>query len=105
MLFIETQLLDNAVLMPDGTFKALHELSPELSHLPLWQFYGRDSLHKDATNKWTPSLTGLKVAVEEAQFKVHDECLYGARGGVRAEAVVDQKLEYFRNLDSGTRGF
>jgi 2-polyprenyl-3-methyl-5-hydroxy-6-metoxy-1,4-benzoquinol methylase len=104
-LFIETQLLDNAVWMPDGTFKALDRISPELRHLPLWQFYGRDALHKDATNKWTPNLIGLKFAVEEAQFAVHDECIYGARGGLRAEAVVDQKLEFFRLLDSGTRGF
>jgi tRNA (mo5U34)-methyltransferase len=105
LMFLETQMLDNAVLMPDGTFKTLSELSPELVDVPLWQFYGRDALGKDATNRWAPNLTGLKRAVEEAQFKVHGDFIYYGRGGLKAEAVVDSRLEFFRVLDSSTRKF
>lgn len=102
VMFLESQIIDRATLMPDGSFKALTDFSPQLAALPLWQFYSRDSLHKDATTKWAPNLTGLKQIVEEAQFRVTDSTVYGARGGLRAEPVFDEKLEYFRTLDAGS---
>ena len=105
LLFVESQIIDTATLMPDGTFKALNDLSPALSAIPLWQFYSRDSLHKDATTKWAPNITGLRQVVEEAQFKVTATTVYGPRGGLRAEAVFDSRLEYFRAIDTGTRAF
>lgn len=105
MMFLETQMLDNAVLMADGTFKTLNEISPELAGVSLWQFYDHDALHKDATNRWSPNLTGLKRAVEEAQFRIKGEFIRGPRGGLSAEAVVDSKLEFFRILDSSTLKF
>lgn len=105
MVFIETHLIDNAILLPDGTVQPLQSVAPTLVEVPLWQFYGRDSLNKDATNKWAPNMTGLKQAVEEAQFKVLDSKIYGSRGSLKAEAIADQNLEYFRLLDSGTTGF
>jgi tRNA (mo5U34)-methyltransferase len=68
--------------------------------IPAWEFYPRDSLYNDATNKWGPNIVGLKTAVEEAQFKVHNSVVEGERAYIAAQATSDAKQEYFRQLDT-----
>ncbi|MGB8354144.1 MAG: methyltransferase domain-containing protein [Chthoniobacteraceae bacterium] len=99
-LFVETHLLDNAVLLPDGSSTTLEALSPALRDLPIWQFYSRDRLNSDATNKWAPNMEGLKQAVEEAEFEVLDSHILGTRGFVKGRAVIDDQVSRFRRMDS-----
>jgi len=102
LLFLETQLLDRAFMLGDGSFTSLEELSPQLSEVPIMQFYPRDALSGDATSKWAPNMTGLKRMLEEAQFEVLDSKIYSSRGYVKAKAVNDPYLEQFRQMDSGS---
>ncbi len=69
---------------------------------PLWQFYPRASLGGDHTNKWAPNLLGLVRGLEECQIAVEETALSGRRALVRGRAVVEDALEYYRRLDSGT---
>lgn len=100
LLFVETQLLDNAVLLSDGTTKSLETISPELADTAIWQSYSKGRLNNDHTNKWVPNMTGLKEAIEDAEFEVLDSHIGGARGSVKARAIVDEQTAYFRYLDS-----
>ncbi|MEB3191774.1 MAG: class I SAM-dependent methyltransferase [Snowella sp.] len=68
--------------------------------IPAWEFYPRDSLYNDATNKWGPNIVGLKAAVEEAQFNIKNSVVEGERAYVAAQATSDAKQEYFRQLDT-----
>jgi tRNA (mo5U34)-methyltransferase len=86
LLFVESQLATN---------RTLSSLA-----IPAWQFFPRDSLYSDETNKWAPNLEGLKSAAEEAQFKVLDSLVCNERGYLKAQAVVDSRKEFFRRLDS-----
>lgn len=70
------------------------------SKLPLWQFRPRDSLSGDASNKWTPNLPGLLTVLEETQFEVLGSMDFGPRAVVRARAIADPQLDFFRRLDS-----
>lgn len=101
LLFVETHLLDNAVLLPDGSIKPLESISPELGGLSLWQFHPKDTLNGDHTNKWVPNMTGLKNVVEDAGFQVLEHRIHGGRGLVKAGAIEDKKLAYFQKIDSG----
>jgi tRNA (mo5U34)-methyltransferase len=88
LVWVETQIV------PDPTLASLPE--------PLWQLFPRDTLRGDATNKWAPNAAGLRCVLEECEFKVlRLECV-SDRAWVKAEAVVDARLQYFRDLDEGT---
>lgn len=100
LLFVETQLLDNSILLPDGASKPLDQISPELKDLALWQFYSRDRLNADPTNKWVPNMAGLKEAVEAVECEVLNSRIAGMRGFVKGRAIVDEKLAYFAWMDS-----
>lgn len=68
--------------------------------LPLWQFYPKDTLQGDHSNKWAPNPAGLMAVVEESQYRVLEAMNTGSRGYVRARAVDDEQLAYFRRLDA-----
>src|SRR5688572_18493356 len=70
---------------------------------PLWQFFPRDSFRGDATNKWAPNVAGLRAVLEECQLQVLEVAAETDRAAVRARAVHDKHLDYYRRLDSGTR--
>jgi len=53
-------------------------------------FQGAGS-NNDATNKWVPNMTGLKEAIEDAEFEVLDSHIGGARGSVKARAIADKQ--------------
>lgn len=88
LLFVETQLST--------------EPSVFSSDVPLWHYYPRDSLHRDGTNKWAPNPAGLEAVVAECQFEVLETAAHGDRGYLRARAVSDGELDFFRRLDSGS---
>jgi tRNA (mo5U34)-methyltransferase len=90
LLFVETQLVAT-----DPARK---------SREPLWQFYPRAALRGDGTNKWAPNLAGLVAVLEECQFQVLATAVHGDRGYVRAQAISDPDLEYFRKIDSSAGG-
>lgn len=100
LLFVESQLLDNCILLPDGSTKALEKISPELTDLAIWQFYSKDRLNNDPTNKWVPNMTGLKEAIGEAEFEVLHQRINGARGLVMAKAIIDERTAHFQRIDS-----
>ena len=89
MLFVDTQVTSSRWL--------------RLLRIPAWQYHLRDDLNRDATNKWSPNLPGLKAVIEEAQFHVLAEATSRQRAFVRAEAFCDSSLEFFRRLDSSVR--
>jgi tRNA (mo5U34)-methyltransferase len=93
-----------AVLSPGGALFVETQLTNEpgaaRSRAPLWQFLPGDSLHGDRTNKWAPNAAGLRAAVEECLFRVERATAEGERGYLRAVAVEDRRLAFYRALDS-----
>ena len=92
------------VIEPDGLLFVESQLSTNRTlnslNVPVWQFYPRNTLNDDETNKWAPNLVGLESVVEEAEFKILESFSDCNRGHVKAQAVVDSRQEFFRELDS-----
>ncbi|MEM7351098.1 MAG: class I SAM-dependent methyltransferase [Acidobacteriota bacterium] len=86
LLFVETQL---------STEPEVHR-----STTPLWHYFPRSTLHQDGTNKWAPNPAGLRSVIEECEFEVLQTASHGDRGYVRARAISDHELDFFRRLDS-----
>lgn len=72
-VFVETLVSDAQVLVPDGKeFRcvALESIEPGLLDVPLWQFYRRDEMSKDASNWFGPTATAVLEGFESAGFEM-----------------------------------
>jgi tRNA (mo5U34)-methyltransferase len=98
-LIVETQVIDDALLTAPGEFKRLVDLDPELSRLPLMQFYPGDALNGDATCVWAPNEACLKAMLEETGFEVESQLRIGQRGIAFANWSDDHERAYWRRRD------
>lgn len=98
-LFVGTMLIDEFVLLPDGSTTTLDALNPILGCIPLWQAYPGDSLNGDFTNCFAPNMAALRAALEEAAFDVEASKIVGMGGYARAKAVTADLAEKYRKLD------
>jgi len=103
-LFMATLLIDEFVVMPDGTTTTLRDLNPQLTGIPLWQSYPRDSLNGDFTNCSAPNRRALEVAIEEAGFAVEEFQIHSMGGYVRARAIHDDEAMRYQRLDERLAG-
>jgi tRNA (mo5U34)-methyltransferase len=99
-LFVETQLLDNCFRAADGSMRRLDEVDPELTKVPMMQFYPRDSLNRDFTNWWAPNAVGLESMLDAAGFDVDRVEVLGTRGIAHARRVEDPERQWFRTVDA-----
>ena len=82
-LFIETQILDHAVINPNGDTEPLGRLA-DFSFL---QFYKGKELAGDASNWFSPSMSALSGLIETAGFTVNSMSLADSRGYVAATVL------------------
>ena len=68
--------------------------------LPMWDFYQRNTLNADFSNKWAPTLAGLHHLCSEAQLQPIAIQGFGSRGAMMCRAIVDDELEHHRLVDS-----
>jgi tRNA (mo5U34)-methyltransferase len=98
-LILETQAIDDALLVGPGQFKRLAEISPELESIPLMQFYPGRSLNDDPTNVWAPNQAALRAMLGESGFAVDRELRIGQRALAFAHRTEDAMRDYWRHRD------
>ncbi len=102
-LYIETQIIDHAVLLNDGSFRSLESLSPALKEIPLMQFYPDNSLHADYTNYWAPNASCLEAMLRETRFEVLERKIQGDRAVLQCKAVTDPTKSYLTAIARGSQ--
>jgi tRNA (mo5U34)-methyltransferase len=98
-LFVGTTMIDDYLLLADGSLTTLDAINPELKAVPLWQAYPGDTLNGDFTNCFAPNERALVVALEEAQFEVQVVTKVSMGGYARATAISDPLLAKYQRLD------
>jgi tRNA (mo5U34)-methyltransferase len=101
-LVLETQLLDNALLVEGGQFRTLAEIDPLLRNACLMQFYPGESLNGDPSNYWAPNAACVRGLLDAAGFETTAEDVAGPRGIFHARRVVDPTAIYYRRLEKTT---
>lgn len=101
LLYIETLVIDDGVLLPDGRSIPLTALSPKLSEIPLMQFYPGQVLNSDPSNYWGPNLKCLEAMLAENRFQVLWHKMNGNRTVLKCEAVENDNLTYHSNIAYG----
>lgn len=93
-----------SVLNDGGTLWVETQLATDPEALendrPLWQFFPRDELNNDDTNMWGPNMAGLRSVLEDCEFEILEVKVVGGRGLAKARAVNDERLKFFRELDT-----
>ena len=94
-----TFLIDEHVILPDGSVTTLKELNPVLTDIPLWQAYPGAVLNGDHTNQFAPNMCALKAVLHDTQFSV--VCTRSLPGGgyARATATEDELVAKYELLD------
>jgi tRNA (mo5U34)-methyltransferase len=98
-LWVETQLLDNALLLPGGESKSMSDAWPALLEVPLMQFYPGHALRDDPSNWWAPNMACLRGMLAETRFVVDSTQIDGARGIARCHINAEPGLDYYSRLE------
>jgi tRNA (mo5U34)-methyltransferase len=102
LLVMETQLLDNALLVDGGAFRTLADIDPLLRDTCLMQFYPGDTLNGDPSNYWAPNAACVRGMLGAAGFETKAEDVAGSRGIFHARRIVDPTAVYYRRLEKTT---
>lgn len=101
ILYLETFVIDNRFLLPDGSMTSLDSISKLLRDIPIMQFYPGDSLNKGITNYWGPNLKCVELMLEEANFSILEKNLYNDRAIVKCKVDNNKRKEFFMNIARG----
>ena len=85
-LYVESHMIDEGLVLHDGSFNRLDSYHADLLALPLVQFYPGRMLGNDFTSTWAPNQVALRGLLESAGFDVQHEWLGAFRGGAIAVA-------------------
>ena len=100
-LILESHVIDEAVLVPDGSLQPLADLAPGLVGGLFMQFYPGRALLGDPTNAWAPTQACLVAMVQEAVFDVWHDARHGSRGIIGATRSDDEDRVRWRDSDAG----
>jgi hypothetical protein len=93
--------MDSQVQLPNRDGKPLASIHPDLTGIPLMQFYPRNALNNDYTNYWGPNMRCVELMLEEANFRVLSSQLNGHRGIFRCSIGSDDQLDYLNRISRG----
>jgi tRNA (mo5U34)-methyltransferase len=102
MLALETQILDSALQLRDGSFTSLKAVDARLDDLCLMQFHPGDSLHGDHTNYWSPNAACTRALMEAAGFEIARDVVLGTRGIFVGRRVIESTQIYHRRIEKAT---
>ena len=101
LLILETQLLDNHLLLPDGRAVPLGAISSELQAIPLAQFFPANTLSNDYSNYWAPNAKCMEMMLVESSFTVLHSEVYGTRGVFKCQVGHDALLDFNMRIARG----
>lgn len=103
LMYIETQGIDNAFLLPNGQLVPLITVSPQLEKIPIMQFYPKKSLNNDPSNYWAPNLICLEKMLEETGFTILNRFVNGNRLIAKCKISVNSESTEIMDLAVGNK--
>src|SRR5207249_2684617 len=100
-LYLETHIIDNGCLLPDGKLTPLRSIAPVLEQIPIMQFYPGSVLNDDPTNFWGPNMKCIEEMLTKSNFVVLHRHLHGGRGIFTCRVGQDSAVETLTNIAYG----
>ena len=102
-MYLETLVIDDTVLLPDGSQTTLAQMDPRLATIPLMQFFPGASCGADPTNYWGPNVHCVEAMLGETEFRVERVARVTTRALFQCAAVANPQSAYYLNAADGTR--
>lgn len=87
LMLIETHMIDEGLVDAEGNWRKLADFSPELTGLPIAQYYPGDMLGSDPTSQWAPNRVALEGWLRGAGFEPLSTWQVAFRGGATARRL------------------
>jgi tRNA (mo5U34)-methyltransferase len=100
-LYVESFVIDNRLLGPNGEFQRMGDVAPQLLEIPLAQFYGSNEISKDFTNWWGYNSVCLTKMLEATNFTVLFAKVTEDRAIYKCRVNEDENVRYWRTIESG----
>ena len=109
LLLLETHMIDEGFVDKAGDWRRLADFHPELSSLPIAQYYPADMLAGDITSTWAPNRVALEGWLRGSGFEPLSTWQQAFRGGAvarkrelgaRDERPIDEAASW--DLTTGT---
>src|SRR4030095_14712435 len=87
-MLMESHVIDQCVVMPDGSKKSLAQVAPALSNVPIYQFYRLNELSPvDYSNWFGPNMEAIRQSLLSSGFKPTFLDQWGWRAAFRADKI------------------
>jgi tRNA (mo5U34)-methyltransferase len=101
-MLMETHVIDECIVLPDGQKKPLSEVAPLMKDIPIYQFYRLNELSEvDYSNWFGPNIEAAKQALWSAGFKPTLLSQWSWRAAFKAEKI-DEVQEWRKQTYEGT---
>jgi tRNA (mo5U34)-methyltransferase len=101
-MYLETLVIDEGMLMPDGSQSPLARVDARLAEIPLMQFFPGAACGGDPTNYWGPNVRCVEAMLAETEFHVERVARVPGRAVFQCAAVSNPRVAYFLNAADGS---
>lgn len=101
-MYLETMVIDEGMLMPDGSSTPIAHVDERLASVPLMQFFPGAAWNGDPTNYWGPNVRCVEAMLAETEFRVERVARVPGRAMFQCAAVSDPKTAYYLNASDGS---
>jgi len=84
LLLLETHMIDEGFVDKAGDWRRLADFHPDLTSLPIAQYYPADMLGSDTTSQWAPNRVALEHWLRGSGFEPLSTWQHAFRGGAVA---------------------
>jgi tRNA (mo5U34)-methyltransferase len=102
-MYLETLVIDEGMLMPDGSRAPLAQVDERLAAIPLMQFFPGAACDGDPTNYWGPNVKCVEAMLGEAEFRVERVARVPARALFQCAVVSNPEANYYLSAADGSR--
>lgn len=102
-MYLETLVIDEAMLLADGSDVALARVDARLTEIPLMQFFPGAVCGGDPTNYWGPNVRCVEAMLAETEFRVERVARVPRRAVFQCAAISNPQSDYYLSAAEGTR--
>ena len=102
-MYLETLVIDEGMLMPDGSLLKVARIDARLDAIPLMQFFPGAAFNEDPTNYWGPNVRCVETMLAETEFRVERVARVPTRALFQCAVVSNTQANYYLSAADGSR--
>jgi tRNA (mo5U34)-methyltransferase len=93
-LYLETQAIDQAFMLADGSLVPLDGVADVLANVPIMQYYAGKSLNDDPSNYWAPNAKCMEMMLVDSGFRLVMQKVVGPRAIFKCHVTDNREAKW-----------